>query len=203
MAAALPVRLFGDVAGRAVLDLCAAPGGKTAQLAASGARVTAVDEAPNRLSLLRSNLERLGLKAELFTADVRTWRPSVPFDKILLDAPCSATGTIRRHPDIWHLCTKNDVERAAVLQDQLLRAAVEMLAPGGTLVYSTCSLQSEEGETRIAKLLASDDRIKRDQIKAHELYGLSELISTDGDLRTLPHYLDGMDGFFAARLVRN
>ncbi|MCS5607280.1 MAG: methyltransferase domain-containing protein, partial [Alphaproteobacteria bacterium] len=125
MAAALPVRLFGDVAGRAVLDLCAAPGGKTAQLAASGARVTAVDEAPNRLSLLRSNLERLGLKAELLTADVRTGRPSAPFDKILLDAPCSATGTIRRHPDIWHLCTKNDVERAAVLQDQLLRSAVE------------------------------------------------------------------------------
>tara|TARA_Y100000780_G_C13354623_1_gene290385 strand:- start:117 stop:404 length:288 start_codon:yes stop_codon:yes gene_type:complete len=95
------------------------------------------------------------------------------------------------------------VERAAVLQDQLLRAAVEMLAPGGTLVYSTCSLQPEEGETRIAKLLASDGRIKRDQIEAHELFGLSELISTDGDLRTLPHYLDGMDGFFAARLVRN
>ena len=203
VAAALPVHLLGDVAGQAVLDLCAAPGGKTAQLAASGALVTAIDEASNRLSLLRSNLKRLGLKAELLTADVSKWKPSSPFKKIILDVPCSATGTIRRHPDIWHLRTKDDVERAVALQDRLLRAAVEMLAPGGTLIYSTCSLQPEEGEMLIAKLLASDYRVKRKRIEAHELFGLSELISPEGDLRTLPHLLDGMDGFFAARLVRN
>ena len=202
VAAALPVRLLGDVTGEAVLDLCAAPGGKTAQLTASGALVTAIDEAPNRLSLLRSNLERLGLKAELLIADVRKWKPSSPFNKIILDAPCSATGTIRRHPDIWHLRTKVDVERAVALQDHLLRAAVEMLAPGGTLVFSTCSLQPEEGEMLIAKLLANNDWVKRERIEPHELFGLSELISPDGDLRTLPHFLDGMDGFFAARIVR-
>ncbi len=202
-AAALPAPLLGQVAGRRVLDLCAAPGGKTAQLAASGARVTAIDNAPKRLVLLRANLDRLGLRAETMLADVLSWRPLEPFDFILLDAPCSATGTIRRHPDIWHLRTAADVDRGAALQEQMLLAAVEMLAPGGTLVYSTCSLQPEEGEQRIAALLASGAPVARQPIAAGDLFGLDCLITPLGDLRTLPHFLGGMDGFYACRLVRS
>ena len=202
-AAALPVRLLGEVSGREVLDLCAAPGGKTAQLAASGARVTAIDNAPKRLALLRSNLERLNLQAETIVSDILSWRPAKPFDFILLDAPCSATGTIRRHPDIWHLRTPGDVARAALLQDQLLRAAMEMLAPGGTLIYITCSLQPEECEQRIEAFLAAGAAAARRPIAAAELFGLDELITPLGDMRTLPHHLGGMDGFYACRLVRN
>lgn len=201
-AAALPVRLLGQVADRQVLDLCAAPGGKTAQLAASGARVTAIDNAPRRLALLRSNLDRLDLQADTMVADVLTWRPTRSFELILLDAPCSATGTIRRHPDIWHLRTPEDVRQAAALQDQLLRAAMEMLAPGGTLIYSTCSLQPEEGEQRIDALLASGAPVARRPIAAAELFGMDDLITAIGDLRSLPHNLGGMDGFYACRLVR-
>lgn len=202
-AAALPVRLLGQVAGQEVLDLCAAPGGKTAQLAASGARVTAIDSVAKRLALLRSNLDRLGLQADTIVADVLSWRPPRPFNFILLDAPCSATGTIRRHPDIWHLRTSGDIVQAAELQNQLLQAAIAMLAPGGTLVYVTCSLQPEEGEQRIEALLSSGAQAVRRPIIAAELFGLSELITPDGDMRTLPHHLGGMDGFYACRLVRN
>lgn len=202
-AAALPVLLLGEVADREVLDLCAAPGGKTAQLAASGARVTAIDSAPKRMALLRSNLERLNLQAETMVADVLSWRPARPVDLILLDAPCSATGTIRRHPDIWHLRTPEDIDQAAALQDQLLRAAMEMLTPGGALIYITCSLQPEECEQRIDAFLASGAPAARRPIIAAELFGLDELITPLGDMRTLPHHLGGMDGFYACRLVRN
>ncbi|MDA1099801.1 MAG: RsmB/NOP family class I SAM-dependent RNA methyltransferase [Proteobacteria bacterium] len=203
VAAALPVQLLGQVADCEVLDLCAAPGGKTAQLAVAGARVTAIDNAPKRLALLRSNMDRLNLQADEMVADVLSWRPPKPFDFVLLDAPCSATGTIRRHPDIWHLRTPEDIDQAAALQDQLLPAAMEMLAPGGTLIYSTCSLQPEEGEQRIAAFLASGAPAVRRPIVAAELFGLDELITPLGDMRTLPHYLGGMDGFYACRLVRD
>ncbi|MBC8241383.1 MAG: RsmB/NOP family class I SAM-dependent RNA methyltransferase, partial [Alphaproteobacteria bacterium] len=202
-AAARPVLVLGEGADREVLDLCAAPGGKTAQLAGSGARVTAIDSAPKRMALLRSNLERLNLQAETMVADVLSWRPAKPFDLILLDAPCSATGTIRRHPDIWHLRTPEDIDQAAALQDQLLRAAMEMLAPGGTLIYITCSLQPEECEQRIDAFLASGAPAARRPIIAAELFGLDELITPLGDMRTLPHHLGGMDGFYACRLMRN
>ena len=201
-AAALPVRLLGDISGRAVLDLCAAPGGKTAQLAALGARVTAIDNVPRRLALLQANLDRLALSAETEIADILSWRPSAPFERILLDAPCSATGTIRKHPDIWRLRTADEVARAAEVQDRMLAAAVEMLAPGGTLIFCTCSLQPEEGAERIESLLASGAPVRRDRIAATELFDLTELITADGDMQTLPHYQGGMDGFYACRLIR-
>ncbi|MBT5878254.1 MAG: methyltransferase [Rhodospirillaceae bacterium] len=203
-AAALPVALLGkELEGRAVLDLCAAPGGKTAQLAALGAQVTAVDNEPNRMTLVQANLERLNLQAETVVADILTWRPEKPFGFILLDAPCSATGTIRRHPDIWHLRSAKVPKEMALVQDGMLAAAVEMLAPGGTIVFCTCSLQPEEGEDRIEALLASGKSVSRWPITADELFGLEELITPLGDMRTLPHYLGGMDGFYACRLVRD
>jgi 16S rRNA (cytosine967-C5)-methyltransferase len=201
-AAALPVRLLGEVAGRAVLDLCAAPGGKTAQLAALGAHVTAIDNVPKRLALLRANLDRLNLAAATEVADIMSWRPSEPFERILLDAPCSATGTIRRHPDIWHLRRLEEITIAAGLQDQMLSAAVEMLAPGGILIFCTCSLQPEEGRQRIESLLASGAPVRHDPISATELFDLNELVTDGGDMQTLPHYQGGMDGFFASRLIR-
>ena len=205
-AAALPARLLGDVRGRTVIELCAAPGGKTAQLAADGARVTAIDRSKARLARLRENLHRLGLDARVVAADACDWRPEAPAEAVLLDAPCSATGTIRRHPDVARLKTPDDVARLAALQDRLLDAALDMLAPGGVLVYASCSLQPEEGPERIAALLARRADIHRVPVLASELDGAGELISTDGDLRTLPcHWADrgGMDGFFAARLKRN
>ncbi len=201
-AAALPVRLLGEVAGRAVLDLCAAPGGKTAQLAALGAHVTAIDKVPKRLALVRANLDRLNLAAATEVADILSWRPSEPFERILLDAPCSATGTIRRHPDIWHLRRSDEITRAAELQDQMLSAAVEMLAPEGILIFCTCSLQPEEGRQRIDSLLAGGAPVRHDPISAPELFDLTELVTDGGDMQTLPHYQGGMDGFFASRLVR-
>ena len=205
-AAALPARLLGDVRGRAVIDLCAAPGGKTAQLAAGGARVIALDRSKARLARLRENLRRLHLDARVVAADACDWRPDTPADFVLLDAPCSATGTIRRHPDVARLKSAGDVARLAALQDRLLDAALDMLAPGGVLVYAACSLQPEEGPDRIAAALARRADIHRVPILASEIGGAGELISADGDLRTLPRHWDdrgGMDGFFAARLKLN
>jgi 16S rRNA (cytosine967-C5)-methyltransferase len=204
-AAALPVRLLGPLAGRRVADLCAAPGGKTAQLAAAGAVVTAVDRSGPRLARVAANLERLGLAAELVEADAAQWRPAAPLDAVLLDAPCSATGTLRRHPDIAWLKRPADVAKLAALQDRLLAAAIEDLAPGGTLVFCTCSLQPEEGPARIAALLAGGAPVTRRPIDPAELAGSGELLTPEGDLRTLPcHWAGrgGLDGFYAARLER-
>ncbi len=204
-AAAIPATLFGDIAGQRVVDLCAAPGGKTAQLAAAGARVTAIDRSPRRLERLNANLARLSLAVDSFVADAAQWRPPEPVRYVLLDAPCTATGAIRRHPDVPHLKTPDDVTRLAVVQERLVTSAIEMLAPGGTLVYCTCSLEPQEGVQQVTRLLARGAPVARRPIEAAEIGGLSECLTPDGDLRTLPSHLaefDGIDGFFAARLVR-
>ena len=204
-AAALPVKLLGDVRGKAVIDLCAAPGGKTMQLAAAGARVTAVDVSQKRLAWVKENLARTGLAAELVAADATEWRPAEPAGLVLLDAPCTATGTIRRHPDILRRKTRADIERLAQVQDRLLAGAAAMLGVGGVLVYAVCSLEPEEGVQRVDALLRRDASMKRDPVRPSEIGGLGEAISPQGDLRTLPcHWAEkgGMDGFFAARLVK-
>ncbi|MBI2713201.1 MAG: methyltransferase domain-containing protein [Rhizobiales bacterium] len=213
-AAALPARLLGDVRGLSVADLCAAPGGKTAQLACAGARVTAVDRSANRLARLRENLKRLSLQAETVIADVLEWQPESsnagPFDAVLLDAPCSSTGTIRRHPDVPWLKTEADLAVLISLQQRLLDRAVDLLKPGATLVYCVCSLEPEEGVNQIAALLARNPNVARKPVIAAELAGHGEFVSKDGDLRTLPLHLPdpdprwgGLDGFYAARLTRN
>jgi 16S rRNA (cytosine967-C5)-methyltransferase len=204
-AAALPVHLLGDVAGKTVVDLCAAPGGKTAQLLARGAGVIAVDRARNRITRLERNLARLGMAASTVTADATRWRPPMPVDAVLLDAPCSATGTIRRHPDIPWLKKPEDVERLAAVQDALLDAALAMVKPGGIVVFCTCSLEEAEGPARIAALLDRASPAARVPIAAAEVGGRAEVIGPLGDLRTRPdHWADlgGLDGFYACRLRR-
>lgn len=204
-AAALPARLLGDVAGKIVVDLCAAPGGKTMQLAAAGAEVIAVDRSAKRLERLTENLARSGLKARTVVADALEWRPDAPADAVLLDAPCSTTGTIRRHPDIQHAKTAKDVERLAALQARLLEAAAVMVKPGGRLIYCTCSLQPEEGPAQAARFLAGGAPFDRVPVTAGEVGGLDEIVGGDGGIRTLPCHLGtdgGMDGFYVARFVR-
>lgn len=204
-AAALPARLLGPRAGCRVLDLCAAPGGKTLQLADAGAEVTAVDQDKTRLEMLRRNLKRTGLSAELVCADGRKF-DAPPFDAVLLDAPCSATGTIRRHPDIAIGKGPADAARLAPVQDALLENAARLTRPGGTLVYAVCSLQPEEGEGRIEGFLARHGDFVRVPVTAAEIGGLDEAPTPTGDLRTLPSLLaerGGMDGFYAARLRRS
>ena len=208
-AAALPARLFGDLRGLRVADLCAAPGGKTAQLAHAGAQVAAVDRSENRLARLRDNLKRLGLQAETIAADATEW-PAAPFDAVLLDAPCSSTGTIRRHPDVPWLKRESDIATLASLQQRLLDRAVALLKPGGTLVYCVCSLEPEEGVDQIEALLERDAALRRRPITAAEVGGLAEFLTPAGDLRTLPCHLPdsnpqlgGLDGFYAARLRRS
>jgi 16S rRNA (cytosine967-C5)-methyltransferase len=203
-AAALPVRLLGNLAGRKVIDLCAAPGGKTAQLCAKGAEVTAVELSPKRSERLRGNLERLRLDAEIVVGDALEWRPRAPVEAVLLDAPCTATGTIRRHPDIaWHK-SPDDVAKMAVLQGRLLAAAVEMTLPGGVVVYASCSLQPEEGPDVIARAIENLP-IERLPVEHPDLDGLAVDITAEGDIRTLPCHLaqqGGIDGFYVARLRR-
>ena len=207
-AASMPARLFGDLGGKRVADLCAAPGGKTAQLAHAGAQVTAIDRAPARLARLRENLTRLSLNAEIVAADVLEFQAE-PFDAVLLDAPCASTGTIRRHPDVPWLKSEADITALTELQRKLIDRAVELTRPGGTLIYCVCSLEPEEGEQQIAGLLARDDRLERVPISPAEAFGHPELLNSAGELRTLPfHFPDseprwgGLDGFFAARLRR-
>ncbi|MGB7257230.1 MAG: RsmB/NOP family class I SAM-dependent RNA methyltransferase [Pseudolabrys sp.] len=207
-AASLPVRLLGDVRGLSVADLCAAPGGKSAQLALAGARVTAVDRSAQRLSRLRENFERLGLDAETVAADVMEWQAG-PFDAVLLDAPCSSTGTIRRHPDVPWLKSEADIAVLTAMQKRLLDRAITLLKPNGVLVYCVCSLEPEEAEQQIDDLLSREPAIARKPIVAGDVCGLGEFITTAGDLRTLPPQLPdsdprwgGLDGFYAARLTR-
>ncbi len=208
-AAALPALLFGDVAGKAIADLCAAPGGKTAQLAHAGARVTAVDRSANRLARVRENLARLGLHAETITADAAEWQGG-PFDGVLIDAPCSSTGTIRRHPDVAWLKREVDIVQLTGLQRRLLERAVTLTRPGGTIVYCVCSLEPEEGERQIEELLAREPALRRIPLAPAEIGGIAQFVNAQGDLRTLPsHWPDsdprmgGLDGFFAARLLRS
>ena len=205
-AAALPAMLLGDVRGMRVADLCAAPGGKTAALANAGAHVTAVDISAPRLARLTDNLYRLGLTAETVTADVLTWQPREPFDAILLDAPCTSTGTIRSHPDIAWLKRADDVAALAALQTKMIARATSSLKPGGILIYCTCSLEPEEGETQIARAIAELPLVSL-PVSAAEIGGLAEAINPYGNVRTLPFHLphptprlSGLDGFFIARL---
>jgi len=207
-AASLPARLLGDVRGLRVADLCAAPGGKTAQLAQAGAIVTAIERSPARISRLRENLARLKLNVEIAAADALEWRGG-PFDAVLLDAPCSSTGTIRRHPDVPWLKAEADVGVLTGLQAKLLDRSADLLKPGGTLIYCVCSLEPEEGEAQIESLIARNPALERRLITADEVFGHPELVTPTGDLRTLPLHLPdpdarwgGLDGFFAARLVR-
>jgi len=210
-AAALPARLFGDIKDKAIADLCAAPGGKTAQLAFAGARVTAVDRSPARMARLRDNLTRLALQAEDVVSDTVEWPAQAEsFDGILVDAPCTSTGTIRRHPDVAWLRQEADIATLSGLQKRLLQKAVGLLKPGGTLVYCTCSLEPEEGEQAIAALLAGESGLRRAPVERGEVAHLDEIITADGDLRTLPCHLPhadarlgGLDGFYAARLVKS
>jgi 16S rRNA (cytosine967-C5)-methyltransferase len=202
-AATLPVRLLGDVAGQRVADLCAAPGGKTLQLCAAGALVTAVDISARRIGRLNDNLARAGMTAELVTADAGKWTPTEKFDAILLDAPCSGTGTLRRHPDIAWLKDGEDVSRLTLTQDRLLVHALDLLKPGGTLVYAVCSLEEDEGPARIDALLARSSQVTLVPVQPAELPGLAEAISPNGDIRTLPSMWPergGLDSFYVARL---
>lgn len=202
-AAALPARLLGEVAGLRVADLCAAPGGKTAQLAAAGAEVTAVDISRARLKRLAENLARLELSAKIVESDILKYAPEAAFDAVLLDAPCSATGTIRRHPDIPHLKGPDDIARLVALQRRLLEKAATMVAPGGVLVYCTCSLQRAEGEARIEELLAGGAPLTADPIAGGEVAGYAHSTTPEGYVRTWPFGDAGeaaADGFFIARL---
>lgn len=204
-AAAMPAKLLGDVNGQTVYDLCAAPGGKTAQLAAMGAAVSALDRSGPRLDRLRGNLARLALKATVIETDILDWRPSHPATHVLLDAPCSATGTIRRHPDVAHLKNAAGIVALAGLQAQMLDHVSDWLAPGGVLVYCVCSLEPEEGEAQVASLLERTPGLARSPVRASELGGLNECLTPEGDIRTMPCHLarrGGMDGFFISRLTR-
>ena len=205
-AAALPARMLGDVSGKHIIDLCAAPGGKTSQLVSAGANVIAVDAGAERMPRVHENLKRLGLEAETVIADATEWRPETPVDAILLDAPCSSTGTIRRRPDVLWSKRPRDVTSLAEIQAELLRAAADMLKPGGMLVYACCSLEAEEGPDQIVTFLEDCPEFARAPLKPSEIAGLPEgAITTDGDLRTLPSMwpeYGGMDGFYAARLIK-
>ncbi|MES2443548.1 MAG: transcription antitermination factor NusB [Pseudomonadota bacterium] len=203
LAASLPARLLGKGAGT-VLDLCAAPGGKTLQLAAAGWDVTAVDIAESRLARLRENLTRTGLTARLVAADLLDWAPEAQADAVLIDAPCSATGIFRRHPDVLHRIRPSQIAEMAALQARLLDRAAAWVKPGGILVFATCSLEPQEGEAHLTRFLATQD-FALDPIRPDELpEGVTP--RPDGSLRTLPGMLadkGGLDGFFIARLRRN
>lgn len=205
MAATIPAQLLGNVHDKRVIDLCAAPGGKTMQLAAAGAKVSAVDVSKDRIAMLKTNVHRMQLQAEYITIDASKWLPNFAPDAILLDAPCSATGTLRRHPDVAWLRQPDDIERLKATQAKLLRHALDMLHPGGVMVYATCSILPEEGEDQITALLAERKDAMLQPVQPQTLGGLTQCLTTRGEVRTLPCHLadkDGMDGFYAAVLVK-
>ena len=196
LAASLPARLLGEGGGKRALDLCAAPGGKTLQLAAQGWQVTALDISAKRLKLLEENLKRTGLSADVIAADAFKWEPDAPFDAILIDAPCTATGTARRHPDVLHRIGPRQIADLAEVQARLIERASGWLTPGGILVYAVCSLESEEGEDQAEKVWLTKEPISAEELPA----GLSP--TAKGTLRTDPGMLPehgGLDGFFVAR----
>ncbi len=207
-AASIPARLFGDVRGQRIADLCAAPGGKTAQLAAAGAAVTAVDLSANRLKRLAENMRRLRLEVDIIQADLMEWQPQGDFDGVLLDAPCSATGTVRRHPDIPWTKGPHDIAKLAALQGRMLRRAFTLVRPGGIVVYANCSLDPMEGEQLIDGVLLECDHVHRCPVDGSRWPGLETMINAHGDVRTTPAMLphadptrSGLDGFFASVLV--
>lgn len=203
-AAAIPARLLGVQEGETVLDLCAAPGGKTQQLAAAGAKVTAVDKSAPRLKRLAENLARTGLAAELVTADGAEWKTGRSFDAVLLDAPCSATGTFRRHPDVLWAAKPGDVVSLAAVQSRLFDAAAARVKPGGRLVYCVCSLEPEEGEAQVAAFLQRNAAFAIEEVASGEGGAPEASRRPDGTLRILPHHrLGGLDGFYVARLKRS
>ena len=208
LGAALPAKFFGEVKGKTIVDLCAAPGGKTAQLLSQGANVIAVDRSAARMVRLKENMERLGYKDNLTTivADGALWRPSTLVDGVLLDAPCTATGTIRHQPDVLRLKTPEDMTKLLGTQDRLLENAAAMLKPGGVLIYVTCSLQKAEGEERVDRFLESGAPLTLSPINVSEIHGFESLLTRQGTIRSLPFHLapsGGIDGFFIARLIRN
>ena len=207
IAASLPVQLLGDVSGKRVLDMCAAPGGKTLQLISKGAIVTALDKSEARLERVKENLERTKLSADIICADALEWAPDGDlYDIVLLDAPCSATGTFRRHPDVLYNRSPKDVANLVRLQDKLLSKSAEFVRPGGTLLYCTCSLMPKEGQFRIDQFLQNLPDFRLIPILDVPSLALPQEAFSEGSLRSLPYYLEdkgGMDGFFIARLKRN
>jgi 16S rRNA (cytosine967-C5)-methyltransferase len=200
-AAALAAKLVDAQSGESVLDLCAAPGGKTLQLAATGAQVTAIDISTPRLARLHENLARTGLAADVITTDALHWQPPTRFDAVLLDAPCSATGTLRRHPDLPFIKDDNDIPALVALQSALIDRALTFLKPGGRLVFCTCSLLAEEGEDQLTAALSRHPGLT---VERPTLQGIEpDWITPEGGLRLRPDYwaeIGGMDGFFMARL---
>jgi 16S rRNA (cytosine967-C5)-methyltransferase len=205
-AASLPVMLMGNLKGKKVLEIGAAPGGKTAQLFAAGAYVVALDRSSQRMKRLKTNLKRLQMEAECVISDAREYKPRLSFDAIVMDAPCSATGTIRRHPDLPHVKTEADIAELAALQAELLDKAVSWLKPGGELWYITCSLLPEEGEKQVDALVARHGNMARKPFQVSDLPpGLEQAPTIDGDIRLTPEFWQehgGMDGFFISRLVK-
>ncbi len=223
----LPVHLFKDLDGNSVVDLCAAPGGKTAQLIAAGAKVTALDASKSRLLRLQENLERLNLNAKCIHANLLEWEPEQLFDAVLLDAPCSSTGTIRRHPDVQWTKSAEIIEELAKLQRDMIIKAANFLKPGGTLVFANCSIDRAEGEDVFATISKGEYSLTPDPISAEEVFGLEGVITGQGTMRTLPCNLQnvtaptnsdnseptkntqiaerftGLDGFFAARFIKS
>lgn len=208
-AAALPARLLGEISGKRVADLCAAPGGKTAQLIQAGATVTAVEQSENRMRRLKGNLARLHLECECVNVNLLDFRPAELFDGVLLDAPCSSTGTARRHPDVLWTKGPEDVAKLASLQETLLRHALTLVRRGGRLVFSNCSLDPSEGEEVVARVLADTPGYRREPILAADWPGLEEAVTPLGELRTTPAMLQlegtegGLDGFYACVLSRD
>ncbi|MDO3443180.1 RsmB/NOP family class I SAM-dependent RNA methyltransferase [Agrobacterium sp. V1] len=202
LAASMPVRLLGDISGKRVADLCAAPGGKTAQLALAGAKVTALDQSGNRLRRLRENLDRLGLHAETVEVNMLKYQPEQLFDAVLLDAPCSSTGTLRKHPDVCWTKDETDVAKLAALQGQMLRHALTLVGSGGIVVFSNCSLDPSEGEEMIAQVLAENPDVERIAVRKEDWPGMELAVSSEGDLRTTPDMFGGVDGFFSSVLLK-